>query len=201
MEVFRTKVFVWTFNSTTTSPVEDESPQSLSLLSGHEGSGHSREHLELFLVRSYLLQGELRNNLTAEASNILTMCRIGNVLCDSTQWGNILTWGDNKKARVLQPIGQRNHDPKLLITKDLSAKIALLSDSVCQPSTLGQGELLTKCTNAVVIVPTLLCANKWCFSFLIFNLSPPSDSRLPQSPPVAHCAQCPRCWLFSNLAF
>ena len=85
MKVFRTKVIVGTFNSTTTSPVGDESPQSLSLLSEHEGSGHSREHLELFVVRSYLLQGELKNNLTAEASNILTMCRIGNVLCDSTQ--------------------------------------------------------------------------------------------------------------------
>ena len=163
MEVFRTKVIVGTFNSTTTSPVGDESPQSLSLLSGHEGSGHSREHLELFVVRSYLLQRELKNNLTAEASNILTMCRIGSILCDSTHWGNILAGGDNKKARVLQPIGQRNHDPKLLITKDLSAKIALLSDSVCQPSTLGQGELLLKlrkCTKAVVIVSTLLCANK-----------------------------------------
>ena len=122
------------------------------------------------------------------------MCRIGSILCDSTQWGDILAWGDNKKARVLQPIGQRNHDPKLLITKDLSAKIALLSDSVCQPSTLGQGELLLKlrkCTKAVVIVSTLLCANKYCPSFLIFNLSPPSDSRLPQSPPSAHCAVSP----------
>ena len=81
----------------------------------------------------------------------------------STQWGNMLAWGENKKARVLQPIGQRNHDPKLLITRDLSAKIALLSGSVCQPSTLGQGELLLKlrkCTKAVVIVSTLLCANK-----------------------------------------
>ena len=111
-----------------------------------------------------LLSGKFSLFLTlAEASNILTMCRIGNVLCDSTQWGNILAWGDNKKARVLQPIGQRNHDPTLLITKDLSAKIALLSGSVCQPSTLGQGELLlklTKCTKAVVIVSTLLCANK-----------------------------------------
>ena len=67
MKVFRTKVIVGTFNSTTTSPVEDESPQSLSLLSEHEGSGHSREHLELFVVRFYLLQGEVGNNLSAEA--------------------------------------------------------------------------------------------------------------------------------------
>ena len=67
MEVFRTKVIVGTFNSTTTSPVGDESPQSLSLLSEHEGSGHSREHLELFVVRFYLLQGEVGNNLSAEA--------------------------------------------------------------------------------------------------------------------------------------
>ena len=111
-----------------------------------------------------LLSGKFSLFLTlAEVSNILTMCRIGNVLCDSTQWGNILAGGGNKKARVLQPIDQRNHDPTLLITKDLSAKIALLSGSVWQPSTLGQGDLLlklTKCTKAVVIVSTLLCANK-----------------------------------------